>query len=290
MLSSARNEISEQRQIEKVFRDVHEHQRVARIIQRFSTNKGNVLRTALDGLELGNCRRILDLGCAFGAFTENLKGRVAADATATGVDIIAAYEPLYLAACDRAGIRGEFFSSGSHILETFPTRSLDLVLCSYALYFFPEVIPDVARLLGTDGVFAVITHYRRNTGELIDLTKRILETKGLLQEPHLPLEIITGRFSSDNGEILLKPWFGRVCVTDFYNELVFSREDTEYLLEYFRFKSPLYLTDVGFDAETVVPMILENLARVSCEGNGMTISKDDRIFICSLPRHGVVGS
>jgi hypothetical protein len=75
---------------------------------------------------------------------------------------------------------------------------------------------------------------------------------------------------------------------DFTNTLVFTREDSEYLLEYFRFKSPLYLTDAGLDAEAVLPLILENLSRSSCGRDGMTISKDDRIFICSLPRHGGV--
>jgi SAM-dependent methyltransferase len=278
--------MSEQLQIEKVFKDVHEHQRIAELIQRFSTNKGNVQKIALEGLELGKCRQILDLGCAFGSFSEKLRGRVPPDASATGVDIIAAYESLYLAACGRASLRGRFFSTGSPILKTFPERSFDLVLCSYALYFFPEAIPDVARLLRTDGVFAVITHYRRSTGELIDLTKRILETNGLLRERDLPLEIITDRFSSDNGEALLKHWFGRVQVIDFNNKLVFTKQDTEYLLEYFRFKSPLYLTDAGLHAEAVLPLILEGLARASREHNGMAVSKDDRIFICSLPRHG----
>jgi SAM-dependent methyltransferase len=286
MKYSVSGEMSEQAQIQKVFKDIHEHQRVAELIQRFSTNKGNVQKIALEGLELGDCRQILDLGCAFGSFTEKLKGRVAADATATGVDIIAAYEPLYLAACERASIRGKFFSTGSPLLKTFPESSFDLALCSYALYFFPDVISQVARLLRPDGIFAVITHYRRNTGELIDLTKMILEAKGLLQEAHLPLEIITDRFSSDNGEALLKPWFGRVSIIDFNNTLVFSREDTEYLLEYFRFKSPFYLTDTGLNAEVILPLILEKLERASSERNGMTISKDDRIFVCSVPRCG----
>ena len=286
MKYSENDDMSEQMQIEKVFRDVHEHQRVAKLIQKFSTNKSNVQKIALGGLDLTDCRQILDLGCAFGSFSEKLKGRVPPDATATGVDIIAANKPLYLAACRRASIRCKFFSTGSPILKTFPEGSLDLALCSYALYFFPEVIPEVARLLRPEGIFAVITHCRRNTGELIDLTKRILAATGLLQETHLPLEMITDRFSSDNGEALLKPWFGRVSIIDFNNALVFSREDTEYLLEYFRFKSPFYLTDTGLNAEVILPMVLENLERSSSEGNGMTVSKDDRIFICSLPRGG----
>jgi hypothetical protein len=107
-----------------------------------------------------------------------------------------------------------------------------------------------------------------------------------LQEKDLPLEIINNRFSSDNGETLLKPWFRRVVTIDFINTLVFTKEDTEYLLEYFRFKSPLYLTDTGLNVEAILPLILENLERASGERNGMTISKDDLIFICSLPRHG----
>ena len=277
--------MSEQLQIEKVFRNVHEHRRVADLIQRFSTNKGNVQKIALEGLDLRNCRQILDLGCAFGSFTEKLRGRVPPEATATGIDIIAAYEPLYLQACGKASMRGRFFSTGSPILKTFPEKSFDLALCSYALYFFPEVLPEVARLLRPEGIFAVITHCRRNAGELIDLAKKILEANGLLQAKDLPLQIINNRFSSDNGESLLKPWFGKISVIDFNNALVFSREDSEHLLEYFRFKSPLYLTDAGFDAETILPVILENLSLASRERNGMTISKDDRIFICSLPRH-----
>jgi SAM-dependent methyltransferase len=288
VISSGSGKMSEQLQIEKVFRDVHEHRRIADLIQRFSTNKGNVQKIALEGLELANCRQVLDLGCAFGSFTEKLKGRVSPEATATGIDIIAAYEPLYLEACRRASIQGRFFSTGSPILKTFPEKSFDLVLCSYALYFFPEVIPEVTRLLRPDGFFAVVTHCRRNTGELIDLAKTILEANGLLQAKDLPLQIINNRFSSDNGESLLKPWFSKISVIDFNNVLVFSREDSEYLLAYFRFKSPLYLTDAGFDAEAILPVILENLRQASSERNGMTISKDDRIFICSLPRYGGV--
>jgi SAM-dependent methyltransferase len=277
--------MSEQLQIEKVFRDVHEHQRIAGLIQRFSTNSGNVQKIALEGLNLSNCRQILDLGCAFGSFSEKLQGRVAPDATATGVDIIAAYESLYLAACGRAAIRGKFFSTGSPILETFPDRSFDLALCSYALYFFPEAIPEVARLLRPDGVFAVITHYRRNTGELIDLTKQILAARGLLEGSRLPLEIITDRFSSENGEALLKPWFGKIRVVNFNNALVFAREDAERLLEYFRFKSPLYLMDTGIEPDVILPVILDQLQEGVCNSSGMVVSKDDRIFICSAPRH-----
>jgi len=276
--------MSEQAQIHKVFDNVQAHLRIADLIQRFSTNKHDVHRTALEGLDLKECRQILDLGCAFGSFTDKLKGRLSHEAVATGVDVIGTYEPLFLAACQRAGIQGRFFSTGTSILETFADRSFDLILCSYALYFFPEVIPEIARLLRKRGTFVAITHNRQNTGELIDLVKRILDTMGLSHEKDLPLEIITGRFSSENGQALLQPWFGRINVIDFPNKLVFPKLDIECFLEYYRFKSPLYFADTGLDMEAIIPVVSERIRRVSSERNDITVSKDDCIFICALPR------
>jgi ubiquinone/menaquinone biosynthesis C-methylase UbiE len=278
--------MSEQVQIHRVFDNVHAHQRIADLIQRYSTNKQGVHRTALKGLDLAACRRILDLGCAFGSFTEKLKGMVGSAAMATGVDAVRAYEPLYLAACARAGIRGRFSPAGISVLQTFADQSFDLILCSYALYFFPEAIPEIARLLSDDGVFIAITHHRRNTGELIRLTKETLDAIGLYHEKHLPLEIITGRFSSENGLALLQPWFGGIRMIDFPNRLVFPKGEIESLTEYFRFKSPLYFTDTGLDMEALLPTVLERLARAASRQNGMSISKDDCIFVCMLPRQG----
>lgn len=276
--------MSEQAQIHKVFDDVQAHLRIADLIQRFSTNKHDVRRTSLEGLDLKDCRQILDLGCAFGSFTDKLKDRVSPDAVVTGVDVIGGYEPLFLAACRRAGIRGRFFSTGTSILETFADRSFDLILCSYALYFFPEAIPEIARLLYPKGTFVAITHQRQNAVEMIGLVKRVLDAMGLFHERDLPLENITGRFSSENGEALLQPWFGRIDVIDFPNKLVFSKRDIEHFLDYCRFKSPLYFTDTGLDMEAVIPAVSEQIRRAASERNGITVSKDDCIFICALPK------
>ena len=276
--------MSEQAQIHKVFDDVQAHLRIADLIQRFSTNKHDVRRTSLEGLDLKECRQILDLGCAFGSFTDKLKGRVSLEAVATGVDVIGGYEPLFLAACRRAGIHGRFFSTGTSILKSFADRSFDLILCSYALYFFPEMIPEISRLLRRKGTFVAITHHRQNAGEMIELIKGILDTMGLFHERDLPLESITGRFSAENGDALLRPWFGKIHVIDFPNRLVFSKQDIEYFLDYYRFKSPLYFTDTGLDMEAIVPVVSEQIRRAASERQGITISKDDCIFICALPR------
>lgn len=275
--------MSEQEQIHRVFDNVQAHLRIAELIRRFSTNKRNVHETALERLDLTGCRQILDLGCAFGSFTDRLKGRVSPDAVATGVDAIGTYEPLYLAACRRAGVRGRFFSKGTSILETFADRSFDLILCSYALYFFHQAIPEIARLLHQKGTFIAITHHRQNAGEMIELIKGILDAMGQFHEEDLPVEIITGRFSAENGEALLQPWFGRIDVIDFPNRLVFPKQDVEYVLEYFRFKSPLYFTDTGLDMGAVIPAVSEHIRRAASGRKDIAITKDDRIFICTLP-------
>lgn len=275
--------MSEQEQIHRVFDNVQAHLRIAELIRRFSTNKRSIHETALEGLYLKECRQILDLGCAFGPFTEKLKARVSPDAVATGVDAIGTYEPLYLAACQRAGVRGRFFSGGTSVLETFTDGSFDLILCSYALYFFPQAISEIARLLHKKGTFIAITHHRRNAGEMIALIKRILDAMGQFHEKDLPVEIITGRFSAENGEALLQPWFGRIDVIDFPNRLVFPKQDSEYVLEYFRFKSPLYFIDTGLDMEAVIPAVSEHIRRAAYGRKDITITKDDRIFVCASP-------
>lgn len=269
--------------IQKVFDDVRAHRRIADLIRRFSTNKRDVRRVAAEVLDLRGCRSILDVGCAFGSFAKSLRGRVHPGAAITGVDVIEAYEPLFLDACRQAGMQGRFFPGGVSVLKTFPDRSFDLVLCSYALYFFPEAVGDIARLLIPEGTFIAITHHRRNAGELIELTKDILRTAGTYHEKELPFETIIGRFSSESGEALLSPWFGEIRTIDYLNALVFPPADVPHLLEYFRFKSPLYFMGTGMDEETLLSRIGDHLHRLSMGEGGLTVSKDDRIFICRSP-------
>ncbi len=272
--------------VQEVFNDVSAHRRAAGLIRRFSTNKRDIRQAATEDLDLRECRFILDLGCAFGSFAKSLQGRVHPRATITGVDVVEACKPMFLDACRRAGMRGLFFPGGASVLKTFADRSFDLINCSYALYFFPDAVEDIARLLRRKGIFIAITHHQRNAGELIDLTKNILRAEGHFHEKELPFETIIGRFSSENGEALLSPWFGKIKTIDYLNSLVFPPADALHLLEYFRFKSPLYFMGTGMDTEAMLALVRDYLVRVSSGKNSLTISKDDRIFICALPRHG----
>jgi len=164
-------EVLDKNQISRIFRDARKHQRIGQIIRRFSTNKDDIRQTALKNLDLSDRRNVLELGCAFGAFTEALKGRLHPRAKITGLDMLAEYESFFLDACRRAGYTGEFSAGGVEQIIKYPTASYDLIICSYALYFFPDLIEDIARILAGDGFFITITHSEADMRELVDIKK-----------------------------------------------------------------------------------------------------------------------
>lgn len=278
-------DILDKKKIHQVFRDVQKHQRIETLIRQFSSNKGDIRLTALNQTDLTNCRDVLELGCAFGSFTEALKGRLHPGATITGLDIVAEYEPFFLEACRRAGYPGKFSSAGVHSVKKYPDRSFDLIICSFALYFFVEMIPEIARVLKKDGTFITITHDQCNMQELIHITRNTLKEHHLLADNHLlPIEVIVQQFSAENGETLLRPYFGQVRKLNFKNSLVFQPWDIYFFIDYYQFKSPFFL--VGTDAENnnIVNKLLHKLQDIGAQNKVITMCKDDAIFICSHPR------
>jgi ubiquinone/menaquinone biosynthesis C-methylase UbiE len=273
----------EKTNVVEVFIDVKAHRLTADIIRKFSTNKKDIRDLALDGLNLKSCKVILDLGCGFGFFTQALKGRVHPEAFVRGIDIIEAYGPLFLRTCEDTGLRGTFSAEGVHSIRKLEDRQFDLILCSYALYFFPEIIPDISRVLKSEGLFIAITHSSENMGELINAAKEALKEKKMLSEHALPIEGIIRRFSSENGLQLLSPWFDGIRGVDYPNNLVFLSDDLRYIVEYFRFKSPFFLSGTSYSSETVTRLLRGYLEKVFPARDQFTISKDDTIFIAEKP-------
>jgi ubiquinone/menaquinone biosynthesis C-methylase UbiE len=272
-------------EVAKVFFDVIAHQLTADLIKKHSSNPDDIRQIALAGLSLKACRNILDLGCGFGFFPEALKGRVHPEAEILGLDIVEAYEAPFLDACKKAGIKGRFEASGGSFVKKFPDDSFDLVLCSYALYFFPELIPEISRILHPQGHFIVITHDERNMEELVQTAKEILRREGMMQDDFLPMERIISRFSSQNGAALLKPWFGDIQSIDYKNALTFKADEFPQLMEYFRFKSPFFVAGTQMQVETFIDILSVYVQQLCMAKNGFIISKDDRIFVCSWPLH-----
>jgi ubiquinone/menaquinone biosynthesis C-methylase UbiE len=277
-------EVLDKKKIRKVFRDVQKHLSIAQLIRQFSTNKEDIRKTALNQADLSNCQNVLELGCAFGAFTEALKDKLHPEAKITGIDIISEYKPFFLEACKRAGYSGYFFSSGIDKIKKFPAGSFDLVICSYALYFFADMIPEIARVLKKDGLFITITHSQADMREIVVIVKNILQQNNSLNEKQsLPIEIIFEQFSAENGEKLLHSFFGRILVIDFKNALVFQPQEIDHFLDYFQFKKSFFLSGTDAHNKTIINQLMRELQDSAMKNNLVTMCKDDKIFICSHP-------
>jgi ubiquinone/menaquinone biosynthesis C-methylase UbiE len=276
-------EVLDKKKIRKVFRDVQKHLAVAGLIRRFSTNKNDIRQKALDHVDLSRCARVLELGCAFGAFTEALKGRLSPEARITGIDIIAEYKPFFLEACRRAGYTGRFYSSGIEKIKKINSDSFDLILCSYALYFFPEMIPEIARLLQPEGYFITITHSRRDMQEIVQIVRAVTERDARAGNRVLPLEAIFDQFSAENGAGLLQPHFRRIEEIEFKNALVFQPQDLDHFLDYLQFKKTFFLPADELNDHELFNRLTEKLRNIALKENALKMCKDDKIFICSQP-------
>jgi SAM-dependent methyltransferase len=251
------------------------HESVSRIIRAHSTNPLDIREAALNGLDLSGTREVLDLGCGFGFMSEVLARRIAADARITGVDEWSTDETPFLQRVRTAGRAGAFVCS--HVDSALPwaDRQFDLIVCCYSLYFFVEVLPEVARTLAPDGVFVAVTHSEANIrGQLPDAG---------LGEAADGLLKLTRRFSAENGGNRLKRWFGQVERVDYPNALVFEREHAEELMAYLRFKLPILIPDAPNGSEALER--LERYCRAVLMRSGrMIVDKSDAVFRCRRPK------
>lgn len=282
------NDNNNKSKVIEVFIDVEAHRFTADIIKRHSTNQNDIREIALEGLDLQWCRNILELGCGFGFFTEALKGKVHPEAVVTGVDIIRDYEPLFLEVCERIGVGGNFLSSeAASIVKDFEDETFDLVICSYSLYFFPEIVPDISRVLNGNGLLIATVHNQQNMGELVRFAKSVLGgNRKLKQDEKLPIQVLISKFSSENGYEILSSWFQNVRSVDYTNTLIFEPGDMDLLMEYLRFKCPFLLAATPDNMEITFDLLKIHLQKYfSRTKSSFTISKDDTIFVCSGPSH-----
>jgi len=183
----------------QVFKDARMNKTIAEIIIAHLVNKVDVRKTALNDLDLSNCKNILDLGCGFGFFTQALKERIHPMATIKGIDRHSEYKEPYLDSCSEAGIPGNFDNAGVESLTKIKSKTYDLILCSYALYSFPEYIPHISRILKETGIFVTITHTKPHMKEFTDYVRKILHKHDIKLTGKLPYEELIDNFSNENG-------------------------------------------------------------------------------------------
>ena len=276
--------------IQNAYQTVQEHMETRRLISRYSINRRDIREVALEKLDLSSFKDVLDLGCAYGFFTENLAGRLQNGAAVTGLDLIDdANRDLFLRTVQSMGYRGRFIAGSAELISGMNSSTFDLVVASYSLYFFPHLIREITRILRPDGIFIAITHAEQSLREVIRLIPGCMVSAGI--EPP-PAEPAIGRllrvFSLENGETQLKDHFGRIERIDFHNSLSFPLGSMEDCINYLGKKRNLLFKELldtkprraGEALSCLYRELGENARR---EGN-VVITKDDCIFRCFDPR------
>ena len=271
------------RKLAEIFTDTLHHKTVAEIVRAYSTNELDVRIVALNGLQLQDSSSAMDIGCGFGFFTRALKGRLNPGSQILGIDLCSKYKTSYLESCKIAGLQGRFSGFDKKALNRIPGNSVDLVICSYALYFFPAIIPEISRLLKPSGLFVVITHSENHLKEVITFLKETFKISGIQTPDLFPCQTLIDNFNNINGYRLLSPYFGRVEEKEYHNSLRFEISDFEDLEKYFRFKQPYYIPDYFDNKNMILNKIISRLREYLQSGTPFIITKDDTIFICKEP-------
>ena len=250
------------------------HAAVADIIRRRSTNRADVREVALDGLDLSFASAILDLGCGFGFMTEAVARRVAPDARIVGVDACSANEQPYLERVTGPSRVGRFIRRQIDKQLDWPDDSFDLIVASYSLYFFPEIIPEVARVLAPRGLFIALTHMEESCRDLLHAVG--------VENTDSHLRPVSRNFSAENGGRLLAPWFGEVERVDSHNSLAFGAAEHDDILAYLRFKLPFLAPASEPGSELPEPLWRTIQASLSHQGR-VVLAKNDAAFRCRKP-------
>jgi len=278
-----KNDKSLRKNLAEVYSDSVAHEKVAQIIVNHLTNKQDIRSIPLQEIDFSGVCSILDIGCGFGYFTRGLKGRIQGDVSIMGIDCHKKHEKFYLQTCSSLGLKGNFTDSGISVIEKIESDSVDLILCSYALYFFPEYIHQIARILKKDGYFIVITHSRPHMKEFTHYVKDVLFNEGIHCNEPLPYESLIQNFSNENGMELLSPWFGNIQSINYNGILRFTDSDYGDFCKYFNFKRSFFVPCKMVDLDDMSAIILEKLKTDLNQLGSFKISKEDIIYICKNP-------
>ncbi|MCD4772751.1 MAG: class I SAM-dependent methyltransferase [Bacteroidales bacterium] len=259
------------------FMDVTINKTIANIIATHISNKQDIREITLKEVSLHSAKNILDLGCGFGFFIKSLKNKVHPQAQILGIDRCIENKHFFLDSCAVARLKGEFINSDMSILNKIESNSYDFILCSYALYFFPEAIPQISRILKNDGIFIAVTHAKNHLHELISYIKNIQKKNNSKSELNIPYEKLISNFSDENGNRLLSPYFDNIKKIDYKSFLVFSENEVSDLITYLKLKYSFYIGD----DEKLINDIINQLKKDIVTMKGFKFAKDDVIFICS---------
>jgi SAM-dependent methyltransferase len=242
----------------KSYADLGFHKTIGELIKEHSENKEDIREVAKKLIDLTKVRDILDLGCGYGWFEEALLNGFH---SILGIDCLEANEQGFLSVAKRVAAQSRF----KRILLPAPIDAeadvFDLIISAYSLYFFPDVLPEVRRVLRPGGAFLIITH----SASMLEEGEEFFNFSNLRQ--------VINNFSAENGNMLLGKHFKQITAVDYINSLVFVKEEKEDLAKYIDFKREFISKDVS-------PVVVKAKMIYELEMRGiMRFNKNDRIFV-----------
>ena len=250
--------ISHMNLIERSYSDLPIHKLISGIIRKHSRNKADIRDIAHGLVDWSGVRTILDVGCGYGWFEKDLTGPFD---FVMGVDCLEENRDGFLAVAKQTAREAAFERIHLPAPLDLPPDRFDLAVAAYSLYFFPDELGEIARVLRPGGTFLVITH----SEAMLEEGERFFSFNNLKK-------VIKG-FSAENGEELLRRHFSVVAAVGYDNSLEFDREDGRDLAMYIDFKGAFISKDVDPEhARKTMLGVLEKEGRLA-------FNKNDTIFV-----------
>lgn len=275
--------------IRKTYELIQEHMRAKAIIREHALNRRDIREVALEGLDLSGVRRVLDLGCGYGFFTEKLQGRLHQGAHILGIDLVdRENRRVFLQTVKDIGYEGEFVRSRADIIRSMDESSFDMAIASYSLYFFPHLVGAIARVLSPEGVFIAVTHSKYSLREVTSFVPRCMERMGIVPPGEIMINRLFRAFSLEEGEEMLSPFFGRVERVIYENDLLFPLDRIGECIDYLDKKKHLIFKEVMENhpqkVGDMVSYFNDMVFAYAKEHGRIVLTKDDAVFRCFRPR------
>jgi SAM-dependent methyltransferase len=271
--------------IRNTYEPIQDHRHTKHIIQSYALNPRDIREMALDGLDLASVKNVLDLGCGYGFFTEKLRGRLHEGAYIEGIDVIdrnnrEAFEDTV----DAIGCQGRFIQGRADLIQKMADSSYDVIIASYSLYFFPHLIPDIARILSPGGIFLAVTHSKYSLQEVTQFIPACMQMIGLAPPDEIMINRLLDSFSLENGFLMLKEYFESVEKIIYKNDLYFPLDQVGDCINYLDKKKHLIFKEVSENHPDKVEDMLSCFNKIIYEHallhGEVIITKDDAIFRC----------
>ncbi|HOJ42537.1 MAG TPA: class I SAM-dependent methyltransferase [Syntrophorhabdaceae bacterium] len=234
------------------------HRKIGLIIKKHSKNKKDIRNQVKKIVDFKRYHRLLDVGCGYGWFLEALPDGFD---VIMGIDCNDENKAEFLSLAEKKAKKAVFIKSFLPSKIDVPSSYFDIIVSAYSLYFFPDMLSEIKRLLAKEGVFIVITH----SSHMLEEGERFFRFDNLRK--------VIESFSAENGYEILKLYFNHVEYFDYPNELIFHEKDSNALEQYIDFKSAFIEKDVD------PTLVKERLLKELREKKSLSFNKNDRVFI-----------